>query len=116
MKKRKFIFAAVFSFFLAINLCDSWILSAARMNTDFCEKITEFPHIGKVLLLEFLVFVQPPGRQLPFSEKWPFIALQTKSFLFVAAHVKLRSSFSYVYGRFEIQAIVNLEFALLLQK
>jgi hypothetical protein len=50
------------------------------------------------------------------SFRRPFIALQTKSFLFVAAHVKLRSSFSYVYGSFAIQAIVNLEFALLLQK
>ena len=46
----------IFSFFLAINLWDSWIFSAARMNTDFCEKITEFPHIGKVLLLGFLDF------------------------------------------------------------
>ena len=53
------------------RLCcwDSWIFSAARTKTDFVEKMTEFPHIGKVLLLEFLVFVQPPGRQLPFSEK-----------------------------------------------
>ena len=53
------------------RLCcwDSWIFSAARTKTDFVEKMTEFPHIGKVLLLESLVFVQPPGRQLPFSEK-----------------------------------------------